>query len=49
METFALIIIESTETCFSPHGKMMNMLNNKKSTERFSNERACKQTVKENV
>jgi len=49
MATYALVIIKSTETCFSPHGKMMTMLNKKESTEHFSNERACKQTGKENA
>jgi len=47
MATYALVIIESTETCFSPYGKVMNMLKKKESTEHFSNERACKQTDKE--
>jgi hypothetical protein len=51
MATYALVIIKSTETCFSPHGKMMTMLNKKESTsiEHFSNERACKQIDKENA
>jgi len=49
MATYALVIIKSTETCFSPHGKMMTILNKKESTEHFLNRRACKQTDKENA
>jgi hypothetical protein len=49
MAIYGLVIIKSIETCFSPHGKMMTMLNKKESTEHFSNERARKQTGKENA
>jgi hypothetical protein len=47
MATYALVIIKSIETCCSPLGIMMTLLNKKESTEHFPNERASKQTDKE--
>jgi hypothetical protein len=40
MATYALVIIKSIETCCSPLGIMVTLLNKKESTEHFSSEGA---------